>query len=350
MHYIKRVKKEVDKTHPRLGNLVAFLLVATWARKCVIVVAPSGTGKSTACNALKNFYTDEFFRKEHGVTKAGLKRLEDILNGFEGVFIVDDLSADTTYMKIFTCSAMAQLAYEHFVSKYSGTVAFRIENFYGGIVINTQPTVFKYIVSSDVWEPILRDKSIRYYHFYRPIKARAEIPKFTRQENPIPIDDVTIDTRSKYFRKFEKWFRFQHSRARAKEHLSDILRAIAGLDGRTKVKYYDYKILKDLYRPCLAEYWLLYKIEFETMRQFYNNLACILTELCTYRNKLRPFHVALDYGVSIDTVYRLCRNLSEFVIFKFGSKKRYIVPTKKCLEILRFIDPYYDWKRYKYSI
>jgi MoxR-like ATPase len=53
MHPLMRVVRQVDRTHPGLGQLVAVAVLSVLARRTLLIVGPAGTGKSTVGQALR---------------------------------------------------------------------------------------------------------------------------------------------------------------------------------------------------------------------------------------------------------------------------------------------------------
>lgn len=99
----------------------------------------------------------------------------------------------------------------------------------------------------------------------------------------------------------------QFSRARAKEHLLDYLRASAALDNRTKVEDSDYELLEYLLRPMAFEVISITKDELEGERQLNNNLLALLTEYYTYHGQFSLSQAAVDYQMTLQQCYRIMR-------------------------------------------
>ncbi|GAI07223.1 unnamed protein product [marine sediment metagenome] len=56
MHQLYSIIGEVEKTHSRLGNAIAFAIICVKARMCLLLVAPAGCGKSVITNNVAASY------------------------------------------------------------------------------------------------------------------------------------------------------------------------------------------------------------------------------------------------------------------------------------------------------
>jgi len=95
------------------------------------------------------------------------------------------------------------------------------------------------------------------------------------------------------------------SRARAREHLIDYLKAIAALENRKEVKPLDYELLAGLLRPMALETISITKEQLEGERSLNNNLLALLTEYYSYGGQFSLAHVAMDYKLSVQQVYKI---------------------------------------------
>lgn len=93
MHKLRKLIKEVNKTHRQLGPLIAINILAAKAKKTILNVAPSGCGKSVASTSSANLLQEraKFYTS---LTLAGLIRLKDEFCNFNGHVIIDDLGAE----------------------------------------------------------------------------------------------------------------------------------------------------------------------------------------------------------------------------------------------------------------
>lgn len=331
MHYLMRLSREVDKTHPRLGNLLAFAVLCAKARRCLLIVAPAGCGKSTVTLTLQKQAPDMLYLDS--VTRNGLKHFEEKMSGFCGLVIIDDLGkVDTTYSRISTATAFAELCYSHFVAKYSQGFELEINDFHGAAVLNAQPPVLAQLVASDEWETVLMDKTVRYYHLFRPVNPLTVLPDI-KIDWGIDIDVVKLsDTKSKLFSDLVQLCQVQWSQARAIEHCIALLRACAALDRRDTVGQTDMRVLGRLMRPLLIEPYLIDKYGFESARFFKSDFLAILVEFATYKN-LSISTICRDYKVSREMVVSKLRELGEEYI-SIDTESKTISPAPKMLKIL----------------
>jgi len=338
MHKVKQYVKQVNRTHRGLGKLYGMALVATKAKKCMITIAPAGCGKSTVTNALRNLDWIET-RIYDSVTRGALRFIAKELSGFNGLVVIDDMGKiDTQYSRMATTTTFAELCYSHFIRKLTMTLNINVEDFYGSAILNIQPSVFSGLIEGAEWEAVIRDKTLRYYHLHRPIKS-CEEPIRVKPEKGIPINQVSFpNRRSKMYRLLEAIGRIQWSRARVHEHLTDLLRACAALDRRTRIGVQDYHLLYYLMKPMVAERFLVDKSGFELGRWFNSNAFCILVELASYP-ELTPRHIADDYHVAPSTVNRLLSTVTEYCFLKSNSPEA-VIPTKFGMKVLEVIGAY----------
>jgi len=296
MHKLAEVIKEVDKTHPGLGNLVAMCLLAIKAKKFLLVVAPRGCGKSRATEIAAQLSGN--FIVPDGVSRADLGKMENVLNNFNGVFLIDDLSkAQTYYAMIHITSCLAELCYSHRLEIYLKGSECSIHNFNAAVIANIQPVLLRHIVKSSLWESSMMDKSIRYYHLRRPT-----IP------NPEPIElnfswgidyglVKPVNRKSKLFSQLCRVCECQFGVARVVEHTSHLLTASAAIDGRQEVTKTDYNLLFKLLAPLGVERLVYDKKELEARRYLNSDALSLITEFITHGNfTLR--HLARDYNLS----------------------------------------------------
>ncbi|MBA7692436.1 hypothetical protein ES703_101003 [subsurface metagenome] len=178
MHYLQKVIDAVDKTHPHLGKPCAVAMLAIKAKKLLLLVSPRGCGKSRVTSFVGLSYPNPLL--EDRLSVAGLAAIKGDLNDYQGVLVVDDIAkTQTPYARISTLTTIAELVYSHYcISHLSGT-NFEIRNFCGAALVNIQPILLKEVVKSSEWEASMMDKSMRYYHLYRPQEPNPMPPKVT---------------------------------------------------------------------------------------------------------------------------------------------------------------------------
>lgn len=334
VHKLQQIAVKVEKTHRGLGRLVAFLLCSTMARKCVLVVGASGTGKSTAMSVIQNFYQPRTLQFD-SVTKYSLKQVTTSLNNFSGVITIDDLAAiDTQYSRVNTMKTFAQLVYTHNIHKLSGKERIRIENFHGSAVMAVVPNTLANLVDDAEWDGMSRDKTIRYYHLQRPITPSNAHIKFSVN---IGEDFDAVKTKSvkqSYINKLKQIGLSQWSIGRVYEHLSDLLRAAAAIDGRNIVGMDDVVMMRWLLAPLGLEKYVLTREGFESGKQLDVNAIFILTELASYE-KLTVQQIAENYKVTERTVQRLLLTVTDYCYITINSKQTVVRPTLLAQQILQ---------------
>ncbi|MBA7484947.1 hypothetical protein ES707_20478 [subsurface metagenome] len=296
MHYLKSVIVDIDRSHSRLGKAVAFTMIAAKARKAIIIVSPAGMGKSTTSNALATHHPEVIVID--AISEAGLSAKQDLFTDYNGVVVIDDLGKlGSHYRRLHTLIAMSELVYSHYQKSYMWGNPIDITNFTGSAILNVQPAILGSLIASDEWEVVLMDKTIRYYHLYRPIHPNPQPPELDLKWG-IDVDLVKTPTsRGKMWRDLTKIGQVQWSDARVVEHIIDLLRATAALDSRKEVENQDYSLLVDLMKPLTIERYLIDKFSFESGRNFKNNMLAIMIEVASW-NKLTVYRVARDYKLT----------------------------------------------------
>lgn len=93
MHKIRKLIREIDKTHRGLGAMLAINLVGAKAKMCVLNVAPAGCGKSVTTDTI-TLMMKGTAQKYTSLTLAGLKNIQDELAEFHGHITIDDLGSE----------------------------------------------------------------------------------------------------------------------------------------------------------------------------------------------------------------------------------------------------------------
>jgi len=106
MHYLSKVMRSVDRTHPHLGRPIALAMVCIKAKKFLLLIAPHGCGKSRIAYYLAEQYPKAIMPDTSSM--AGMVGFAKTLSGFDGVVILEDLSkAQTIYALTSTVASMA---------------------------------------------------------------------------------------------------------------------------------------------------------------------------------------------------------------------------------------------------
>lgn len=332
MHPMYKVIEDIDRTHPALGNAVAFAAIAVKARKCLLVIAPAGCGKSATSDAIGSHFPDTI--KIDSVTRSGLRDFKEVFTHFQGLVVIDDLGkVDTNYSRVATVTSFAELCYSHFISKHTMTVTVEIAEFFGSAILNVQPPILGYLVEADEWEVVTQDKTIRYYHLYRPVSPNVNKPEFDIDWG-IDMSLVARPARSyKLYPKLEEIASIQWSDARVLEHLDDLLKASAALARRQAVINEDLVLLARLMKPMTVEKYVRSKFGFEVGRHLDTNLLAVLVEFASWRD-INIARICRDYKISESTVYRLLSEIKEWFAPSEKMSKR-LVPKPELKRILK---------------
>jgi len=310
MHQLYSLIEEIEKTHSSLGNAMAFAVVCVKAKKCLLIVSPAGCGKSAISDTVYANHPDSF--RLDSVTRSGLKDFKDVFSSFHGLVVMDDLGkVDSLYNRKHTISTFAELCYSHCISKDTFTVTIEISDFFGSSILNIQPPILAEVYEYPEWESVIQDKTIRYYHLYRPTKPNENKPSISIDWG-IDMDLVRKPRHDyKLYSKLEAIASIQWSDARVIEHLNALLRASAALDRRQDVKNDDLQLLYKLMKPMTIERHIMTKFGFETGRYMNTNLAATLVEFASWKN-ISIDRIARDYKISPATTYRLLSEIKEW--------------------------------------
>ena len=213
---------------------------------------------------------------------------------------------------------------------HSGRI--QIEGFDGSVSLNIQPVLLNTLVQNDDWVAVVRDKVLRYYHLFRPLKPQRETPRVEIEWGESLQQIHMSKWRGKLYYQLVAIGLTQWSYARVQEHIPDLLKACASLDGRTKVNVTDYHFLIRLLQPLRLERHIVTTYGFEAGRVFDNNLYCILVELASFKNPTIE-QLCVDYKVSPRTAERLCETVTEWCWIKPNSPKR-VLPTDRAKHLL----------------
>jgi len=331
-HQLTEIISAVEKTHLGLGRAIAFSIICIKARQCLLLVAPSGCGKSVITDTLGEVHPDPI--RLLSVTKARLTSYKDTFSNFKGVVLMDDIAgAGSMYERKETLVAFSMLCYSHFISKHTFTSDFEITDFHGSTVMNIQPSILAEIYQYPEWESLISEKTLRYYHLYRPIAPNVAKPS-VKVDWGIDIDRVKKPRHDyKLYSSLEHIASIQWSDARSLEHLDTLLKAIASLDRREYVTNLDFRLLYRLMKPMIVERYIMHKVGFEVGRWMDTNLAAVLVEFATWKN-INIDRIARDYKISPSTVYRLLSEIKEW--FKASEvKSKLLVPKPELLRILK---------------
>lgn len=306
MSYLSNLIDDTEKTHKNLGELMAITQIVVKARKLMMIVSPSGCGKSTVMNQIGKNTHDAIMPDK--ISIAGLAVMADRLNSFRSVIVVDDITTtQTDYARKTTITTLVALCYSHRIQTIMAGQEFEIVDFYGSSIIGVQPIILKSLMLLDEWDGSIQDKALRYYHMYRPLSPSIGQPTLNYKHG-LDIDSVNDfepDYENRYWRKLMDLGLSQWSRARAVEHMKDLLKAVSALENRPNVMPEDYEILAKLLKPMAVENIAVVKEELEGERFLNNTLLLLLVEYYTYGGKFTLAQLAEDYKITIQQVYKI---------------------------------------------
>lgn len=304
--YIEKLIDDVNSTHSGLGELVAICQIVVKARKMVLIVSPSGCGKSTAMSIVGQQTANAIMPDRLSI--AGLCTMADKLTSFRSVVVVDDIATtQTDYARKTTITTLCALVYTHRIESIMSGIEYKIEDFYGSALLGIQPVLLRNLMLLEEWDASIQDKVLRYYHLKRPLSPTLGLPdiKLPKGLDIDSVSDFEPDTSNKNWSKLVTLGDSQFSRARTKEHMKDMLKAIASLEQRKEVIASDYELLAHLLKPMAVENIVVVKEQLEGERCLDNNLLALLAEYYTYGDEIALGQIALDYKLSLSQCYRI---------------------------------------------
>jgi len=332
LHQLETISKQIETTHIGLGKAIAMAILTTKARQCLLLVAPSGCGKSVITDTIKMAHPNAISLLS--ITRARLKDYQDIFSNFFGVVLMDDIAgAGSPYERKDTIAAFCQLCYSHTISKHTWTSDFEITNYHGAAVMNIQPALLAEIYQYPEWEGLIQEKTLRYYHLYRPITPNSVKPD-VKVDWGIDLDLVHTPRHDyKLYNILSNIAAIQWSDARSLEHLDTLLKSMAALDRRQDVNNNDFILLHKLMKPMTVEKHIFSKSGFETGRWMNNNLCAVLVEFASWPN-INIERIARDYKVSPSTVYRLLSEIKEWFVDS-QVKSKMLIPKPALKQVLK---------------
>ena len=335
MSYLENLIEKVDETHAGLGELVAVAHIVVKARKIALIVSPSGCGKSTAMSLLAQQIPDAIMPDRLSI--AGLCAMADKLTGFRSVVVVDDIATtQTDYARKTTITTLVALVYTHRIQSMMQGIEYTIDDFHGSALIGIQPILLKNLMLLEEWDASIQDKALRYYHLFRPVSPSLTLPnvKIEKGNDMAYVKDYIPDVNNPDWRKLINLGDSQWSRARAKEHLLDMLRAMASLEHRKYVVDSDLTLLARLLKPMAIENIVVVKEQLEGERYLDNNLLALLAEYYTYGKEFSLAQIALDYKLSLSQCYRIMQSQNGYWQQISKSPTLY-TPSKKLIDALK---------------
>ena len=126
----------------------------------------------------------------------------------------------------------------------------------------------------------------------------------------------------------------QWSRSRAKEHIIDMLKAIAALENRIDVIESDYHLLYELLKPMAVENVVISKDSLEGERILNNNLLALLAEYYTYNGQFSLAHIATDFNLRLSQSYQIMSEQNGYWQ-QISKSPTFYVASKALIDILK---------------
>jgi hypothetical protein len=253
---LRELWRAVERRHRGLGQLVLSSVLSAYARRTLLVVAMSGSGKSTAGSVLEQVVPD--VASMDTLTIPGLKKFLDTRGSIPSVLLVDDL-AKTPYplTRMNTLVTVSELVYSGWVSRHVWKESFELTGVKTSGIINVQPKVLASIVPLPEWTATLRDKTIRYWHFRLPSEFRPHVEVEYPQLPPIPDELPPLKVSERHLGEVAEWGHVQWTPGRARLHVSQLARAHAFLAGKPKATLSDVQAVLRIFAPIRLEALLI---------------------------------------------------------------------------------------------
>lgn len=314
------IYEAVENSHPGCGRLACFELLCDIADEALLVVASSGTGKSSVMKWLGNNVSRPKLLLD-AVTVSGLGKLAKLLTASNHTILIDDLSkGGTSYSQLMTVTCLGELCYTGYIYKYTQSLQLEIEGFSGSVIMNAQPLILKRLLLAPEFETDIRDKVIRYYHIPRPVKPVLQPPSikvnYGYGTNKIGIPKTVNG--GHIWKDAINLFRYEFSAARAKEHLTKLSRACARFEGRDNVDTADVWFVRELARGFILENEIFIKRDLEGARVLDVNVLPLLSMISTY-GVLTVDDIAFEFQVRKRRVYEILKENADYVFVKDNS-------------------------------
>jgi len=329
------IYETIESSHRGLGKLVLFEVLSDIANRCVLVVGCSGTGKSRVTDLLYGRVKRSKLKID-AITVSGLKRFNKILSYNDMTIVVDDLSkGQTEWSQMATVSVFSSLCYTGSIVKITGNLEIMIQGFRGSAIINLQPLLLRKIARLPEFETDIRDKTIRYYHLRFPVEENINPLPFPNNLEWGYLDDFNLPIKENnkrlYNMAFEN-FRYEFSKARAREHLNAYLNASAKLNNRAEITRADLWLIYQLSKNFRLEHNVLVKKDLEGARQLDRNVLPILSAIATYRAP-RVKDLCFRFGIKKTRLYEILTDVTDYALLV--KNKGVVIPTDTTREILK---------------
>lgn len=334
MKGIQELMNNIESTHPNLSEATVMNVLADIGNRSLLTIGISGTGKDTIANYIAACSQRNKI-KPHGVTVNGLKAYQDQLSSNSTTMIVGDLAkSGSDYMQINTISVLCGIVYDHRIEKHNATLNLEIENVHASALMFAQPLILKKLVKVPEFESDIQDKTIRFYHLYKPTTPNMVglpdgKPYLSLDRKPIVYEP---EAAKKYWKDMMDNFEKEFSLSRAMEHATALMKASALYNGRNQVKEADAWLVYQLSKNFRIEEAIYTKRELEGERFLDANFLPLLTVLVTYREPTVQT-LSKAFKLSEVRVYAILKEMGEWVLLN----KKELVPTKKTIELMKAI-------------
>jgi len=332
--------REVSAAMPGLEKMYVFNAVSAVAHLFSINVGLPSSGKSTLLSHFNKVAFKDSSVPLFSLTIFGLKHIAGDLNGQEKVLLIDDVGAiNTMYSRVATLSTIAYLVNDHNISELNAFTNFNISGFNGSAIANVQPHIFSSVTKDDNYVANVKDKSLRFYHFYMP----------KRQEDDgyrsLDYVKINLDTHFKIFNKYEVKYKdvdkliklvdrlaLFYSRARSLNYAKAMSKAMALINGDHEVDESYYNTLDLMFSNFYIESRLLQRRTLDGTYTFNDDDFSLLTYYMNYDDL--SFDTIIDFfDISMATMYNTVKRSGLFT-----EKEKTLVPldiTKKIADTLK---------------
>lgn len=331
MHPAIALARRVDRTHPGLGQVTAVAVLSLLARRCLLIVGPAGTGKSSVGQALQAAGWP--LQGLDQLTAASLDHGHLAKSIQERMLWVDDLGkSSTTYGRVATLALAAELVYSGWVERHAWRSHVSLHDYRGAAIVNVQPALLREILYWPVWQSTLRDKTVRYYHLTRPTRFSPNPPRV--DVAPAMLDDCCGGRLpgGKWPDLLRQIGSVQWSEARIEEHMSSYVRAAAYLAGRHVPHAADYRAVARLLAPLALEAYITQSEAPEEAWKLSAPLLVVLSWLQTY-GAVTVAHLQRTYRLSESSLQGMLDGMAQEGWLTV--EKGVIRPTERTARILQ---------------
>lgn len=332
--------REVQAAMPNLEKIYVFNAVAAVAHLFSLNVGLPSSGKSTMLSHFNKVLFKDSSVPLFSLTIFGLKHIAGDLNGQEKILLIDDIGAiNTMYSRVATLSTVAYLVNDHNISELNAFTNFNISGFKGSAIANVQPHIFSSITKDDNYVANVKDKSLRFYHFYMPRRqdddsfrtldfVKSNLDPYFKIFDKYDVKYKDVD---KLIRLVDKLSLF-YSRSRSLNYVKAMSKAMAMINMTHEVDESYYGTLDLMFSNFYIESRLVQRRTLDGTYIFNDDDFSLLTYYMNYDDL--SFDAIIDYfDISMATMYNTVKRS-----LLFTEKEKTLVPleiTKKIAETLK---------------